>query len=206
MKDTDKNTGLDKDDNDKGRPKVEKPPEKEDSSDIEQKPAEEKSPDNDDNKLRYSSPQIFKISKDSITAYKDAFDDFDRRIKTVELHAKTSYKFLAYMALILAGLSFFFAVLLFNRTMTMNSRLNSSLDAVMKLESRNKKTIRDFEERLLRTEIDYNRYIKAHLNEYLDEITIKLTALRSILDTQKQEELEMIIDRIQNIKNGERER
>jgi len=150
----------------------------------------------------YTAPKIFDVPEEDKLPARDAVERLEKRLKAVEMHARTDYKFLAYMALLLAALSFFFTLVMYNRTASMNSRLNSSVENAMKLQAQTREAIEGFEERLGRTEIDYNRYIRVHLNEYLDEMIIKLTTLRYILDEQKQVELEQVIDRIQNIKNG----
>lgn len=153
---------------------------------------------------RYSPPKIFGVSSSDIKSYDQHLEKLEKRVRSVEVHAKTDYKFLAYMALILAALSFCFAVYLYNRTMGVSSRLNKSIDNAIMLEAQNRKILGNLEERLIRTEIDYNLYMKNHLNDYLDETIIKLNTIKNILDDKRQEELDHIIQQIQNIKNGVR--
>lgn len=153
----------------------------------------------------YESPRLFSQILDKGKEYgqiTDKISSIEKRIQIIERHAKTDYKFLAYMALIIAALSICFSVYLYNRTISFNNRLNRNIETVMRNEAEYKQYIAGIEDRLARTEIDYNRYIENHLNEYLNETIIKLNTIKRILDTQKQEELEMIIDQIQNIKNG----
>lgn len=155
-------------------------------------------------KTDYTKPKIYDIVSSDIAPIKNELDDLSKKVRSVEIHAKTNYKFLSYMALVIAALSFCFSVYLFNQSMDVSSRLDKSIRQTRLSEENNARQISNLEARLARTEIDHNLYLRTHLNEYLDETLIKLNTIKRILDTEKQEELELVIEQVQNIKNGVR--